>query len=129
MMFVHVNAADADLAEEWLRATPNRLFGGGAPVILSDEEDAPIAAGIARRHGLAHHAIPDAPDRPEALRLRPLLGPVGARVIWMSCGRTNATALASPESLTSGTRYSPPPRSTRPSWMRPWKRFTWPRKL
>ena len=72
MTFVHVNAADADLAEEWLRATPNRLFGGGAPVILSDEEDAPIAAGIARSHGLAHHAIPDAPDRPEALRLRPL---------------------------------------------------------
>ena len=71
MTFVHVNAADADLAEEWLRATPNRLFGGGAPVILSDEEDAPIAAGIARRHGLAHHAIPDAPDRPEARVMPP----------------------------------------------------------
>ena len=107
MTFVHVNAADADLAEEWLRATPNRLFGGGAPVILSDEEDAPIAAGIARRHGLAHHAIPDAPDRPEALRLRPLLGPVGAReaVILSEPARMSMVFLSGEEQPAWNDRY------------------------
>ncbi|MFC0408207.1 motility associated factor glycosyltransferase family protein [Roseomonas elaeocarpi] len=79
MKIVHVNAADADLAENWLRQAP-----GVPTVLVSDLEDAPIAAGIARRHGLRHFVLPDAPDRPEALRLRPLLGHVGDEAVILS---------------------------------------------
>ncbi|MFT8243826.1 hypothetical protein [Roseomonas sp. BN140053] len=77
MRLVHVNAADADLAAAWLRDAP----GGDPPLLVCDAADAPIAAGLALRHGLEHAVLPDAPDRPEALRLRPLLGRVSPEAV------------------------------------------------
>ena len=79
MRLVHVNAADLDLAEDWLRQA-----SGPPPVIVSDVDDAPLAAGLAMRHGLRHHVLPDTPDRPEALRLRPLLGRVADEAVILS---------------------------------------------
>ena len=76
MRAVHVNAADAALAEAWLRDAR-----GEAPLLVADAADAPFLAALARRHGLDHALLPPEPDRPEALRLRPWLGRLEAAAI------------------------------------------------
>ncbi|UFN50306.1 hypothetical protein LPC08_06685 [Roseomonas sp. OT10] len=99
MRLVHVNAADADLAEAWLHETP---VGGVPPLLLGDAADAPFLAGLARRHGLRHAVLPPAPDHPEALRLRPLLGHVAEAGL----------VLAEPAALPLRFR----PGETQPAW-------------
>ncbi|MBO1075806.1 motility associated factor glycosyltransferase family protein [Roseomonas marmotae] len=71
LTLAYVAASDVDLATAWLQQT---VAQGQKPVLVSDAADRPVLRALALRFGLEHHLLPGAPDWPEALALRPLLG-------------------------------------------------------
>ncbi|RVT90587.1 hypothetical protein EOD42_23430 [Rhodovarius crocodyli] len=83
LTLAYVAASDLDVAAAWLQRA---LAEGRRPVLVADAADLPILRSLAMRFNLESHVLPGAPDWPEALALRPLMGRVareGAEAVFL----------------------------------------------
>lgn len=100
-------AAHQDLATRWIEAALRR---GRRPVLLAGSDELPFLRLMAARYGLEHHALPPAPEHPDALLLRPLMariGHEGAEAVLLCEPTPFALAFRGNESIPSwGDRFA-----------------------